>query len=74
MSAGAWAYSNSSQLKVLVRESVKATVQDEYGVVNSRTLTFDAIQQGVSEYNFFRFLYFNVHGESKLTQKYRFKF
>lgn len=48
VSAGAWAYTNSSQLKELVRESVKTTVQDEYGVVDSRTLTFDAIQQGVS--------------------------
>lgn len=69
MSAGAWAYSNSSQLKVLVRESVKATVQDEYGVVNSRTLTFDAIQQGVSEYHFFKIQIPLFQCDSKLTQK-----
>lgn len=48
ISAGAWAYTNSEQLKVLVRESVKTTVEDEYSVIESRTQTFDAIQQGVS--------------------------
>lgn len=47
ISAGAWAYSNSHQLEELVRDSVKTTVQEEYSVVDSRTQTFDAIQQGL---------------------------
>ncbi|XP_046670757.1 CD9 antigen [Homalodisca vitripennis] len=47
ISAGAWAYSNSEQLEQLVQESVKNTVQKEYSVVDSRTQTFDAIQQGL---------------------------
>uniref|UniRef100_A0A1B6LIB3 Tetraspanin n=1 Tax=Graphocephala atropunctata TaxID=36148 RepID=A0A1B6LIB3_9HEMI len=47
ISAGAWAYSNSEQLEQLVQESVKNTVQKEYSVIDSRTQTFDAIQQGL---------------------------
>lgn len=47
ISAGIWAYSNSEQLEELVRENVKITVQQEYGVVHTRTSTFDEIQQGL---------------------------
>lgn len=47
ISAGIWAYSNGEQLEELVRENVKITVQQEYGVVHTRTVTFDEIQQGL---------------------------
>ncbi|KAL1138472.1 hypothetical protein AAG570_008535 [Ranatra chinensis] len=47
VSAAAWAYSKRKQLEELVRESVKTTVQQEYGPVESRTQTFDAIQKGL---------------------------
>jgi hypothetical protein len=47
ISAGAWAYSKSDQLEELVRDTVTTTVRQEYGVVQSRTDTFDQIQKGV---------------------------
>lgn len=48
ISAAAWAYVNSDVLKELLRENVKHTVKEEYGVVASRTIAFDAIQKGLN--------------------------
>ena len=47
ISGGAWAYSKSDQLEELVRDTVTSTVRHEYGVIQSRTDTFDQIQTGV---------------------------
>ncbi|PSN32979.1 CD9 antigen [Blattella germanica] len=47
IAAMAWAYNNSAQLEEYIRESVKTTVQEEYGVVPSRTKVFDDIQMGL---------------------------
>jgi CD81 antigen len=47
IAAGVWAYSNKDGLEKYVESSVRLTVQDEYGVVDTRTQTFDAIQKGV---------------------------
>lgn len=60
ISAGIWMYSNNDKLKDLVKYTVQTTVQYEYGSIEVRTDTFDAIQTGVSInylinniYNFF---------------------
>lgn len=47
IAAGVWAYSNRDGLEKYVESSVRSTVQDEYGVVDTRTQTFDAIQKGL---------------------------
>lgn len=47
IAAGVWAYSNSDKLEEIVQNSVRSTVQEEYGLVESRTKTFDAIQKGL---------------------------
>jgi hypothetical protein len=47
IAAVVWAYSNSDKLEGYVESSVRSTVQEEYGVVDTRTKTFDAIQKGV---------------------------
>ncbi|XP_026481249.1 tetraspanin-11-like [Ctenocephalides felis] len=47
IAAGAWVYYNADRLEGMVRASVKATVQEEYGIIQSRTITFDAIQKGL---------------------------
>ncbi|XP_022207688.1 CD9 antigen [Nilaparvata lugens] len=47
VSAAAWMFSNSDELEKLVKENVDVTVHQEYGVVPSRTETFDTIQQGL---------------------------
>jgi len=47
MAAVGWAYSNSDKLEGYVESSVRSTVQEEYGMVDTRTKTFDAIQKGV---------------------------
>lgn len=47
IAGGTWAWSHSDQLEEMVRESVKKTVQNEYGKIDSRTITFDAIQRGL---------------------------
>jgi hypothetical protein len=47
IAAGVWAYSNRDGLEKYVESSVRSTVQDEYGTVDTRTQTFDAIQKGV---------------------------
>jgi hypothetical protein len=52
IAAGVWAYSNSDKLEVYVKDAVRSTVQHEYGVVDTRTKTFDAIQEGVCEESF----------------------
>jgi hypothetical protein len=49
IAAGVWAYSNSDKLEEIVQNSVRSTVQEEYGLVESRTKTFDAIQKGVRQ-------------------------
>jgi CD81 antigen len=49
IAAGVWAYSNSDKLEEYVRSNVRSTVQEEYGIVDSRTKTFDAIQKGVPQ-------------------------
>jgi len=62
ISAAVWMYANNDKLVELVRYTVKTTVQLEYGSIEGRTETFDAIQSGVSIiflfnniYNFFFF-------------------
>lgn len=52
ISAAVWMYTNSDKLEELVRYTVKTTVQSEYGSINGRTETFDAIQTGVSIYQY----------------------
>lgn len=47
IAAGAWAYNNSDRLQEIVRDTVKSTVQEEYGFVDTRTKTFDEIQRGL---------------------------
>jgi hypothetical protein len=49
IAAVVWAYSNSDKLEGYVESSVRSTVQEEYGVVDTRTKTFDAIQKGVPQ-------------------------
>jgi CD81 antigen len=49
IAAGVWAYSNSDKLEKYVQDTVRSTVQEEYGIVDTRTKTFDAIQKGVCE-------------------------
>lgn len=48
ISAAVWMYANNDKLVELVRYTVKTTVQSEYGLIEGRTETFDAIQSGVS--------------------------
>lgn len=48
ISAAVWMYANNEKLEELVRYTVKTTVQSEYGSIEGRTETFDAIQNGVS--------------------------
>jgi len=48
ISAAVWMYANNDKLVELVRYTVKTTVQSEYGSIEGRTETFDAIQSGVS--------------------------
>ena len=49
IAAVVWAYSNSDKLEVYVERTVRSTVQEEYGIVDTRTKTFDAIQEGVPQ-------------------------
>jgi len=49
IAAVVWAYSNSDRLEGYVETSVRSTVQDEYGVVDTRTKTFDTIQKEVPQ-------------------------
>jgi CD81 antigen len=60
IAAGIWAYSNSDKLEVYVKDAVRSTVQHEYGVVDTRTRTFDAIQTGVCEFMYL-FVYLFIH-------------
>ncbi|XP_026812035.1 CD82 antigen-like [Rhopalosiphum maidis] len=46
ISAAVWMYANNDKLVELVRYTVKTTVQSEYGSIEGRTETFDAIQSG----------------------------
>ncbi|KAG8233140.1 hypothetical protein J437_LFUL010370 [Ladona fulva] len=47
IAGGTWAWNHSDQLEEMIRESVKRTVQTEYGKYDTRTVTFDAIQSGL---------------------------
>lgn len=48
IAAGAWAYTNKDKLNDVFRQTVKYTVQEEYSVLPTRTVTFDGVQQFVS--------------------------
>lgn len=48
VSTGAWAYHNRDKLDAMIRSSVKNTVQNEFGVIESRTANFDLFQRHVS--------------------------
>ncbi|XP_059617858.1 CD9 antigen [Phlebotomus argentipes] len=45
VAAGVWAFQNKQELSKMVQASVKHTVKEEYGIINSRTIAFDAIQK-----------------------------
>lgn len=47
IAAGVWAFQNKDELNKMVQASVKHTVKEEYGVIDSRTIAFDAIQKHV---------------------------
>lgn len=47
ISAFVWGYSNLDQLEALVRSNVASIVRNEYGIMQERRLTFDAIQEGL---------------------------
>ncbi|XP_069696296.1 CD9 antigen-like isoform X2 [Periplaneta americana] len=42
-----WVYNNRARIEHYVRDNVKSTVQQHYGVVDSSTKAFDSIQQGL---------------------------
>lgn len=48
VAAGVWAWQNKNEFNAMVESSVQHTVKDEYSVVHSRTVAFDAIQHHVS--------------------------
>lgn len=71
IAAGVWAYSNRDGLEKYVESTVRLTVQDEYGVVDTRTQTFDAIQKelhccGVTGPRDWAGSKFNTEGKSTL--------
>lgn len=45
---GAWAYYNKDKLDEMVRATVKYTVHNEYGIIDSKTDGFDTFQKNVS--------------------------
>nr|CAD7443156.1 unnamed protein product [Timema bartmani]CAD7460419.1 unnamed protein product [Timema tahoe] len=47
IAAGAWGYNNRAPLEDSLRDSITTTVKEEYGTVQTRTVTFDAIQKGM---------------------------
>ena len=47
VAAGVWAWQNRNEFNKMVESSVQHTVKDEYSIVHSRTVAFDAIQQHV---------------------------
>lgn len=47
IAAGVWCYTNHSDLEANVRQALKNTVQEEYSVIESRTLAFDTFQSKV---------------------------
>lgn len=53
IAACVWAYTNATELKSLVKVSFQKTIEEEYGIINSRTVTVDTIQ---SEVSFFVFI------------------
>lgn len=48
IAAGVWAFHNRDKLDDIVRASVKYSVQEEYGRISTRTVTFDTIQKSVT--------------------------
>jgi hypothetical protein len=44
VAAGVWAYINSDKLELFVKSNIKNTIDNEYGVVESRTEVIDLIQ------------------------------
>ncbi|XP_014293114.1 CD151 antigen isoform X2 [Halyomorpha halys] len=44
VSAGVWSYSYEDELKDLIKRSVKDTVINDYGKIESRTRAFDSVQ------------------------------
>lgn len=50
VAAGVWAWQNRNEFNKMVESSVQHTVKDEYSIVHSRTVAFDAIQQHVGVY------------------------
>lgn len=49
VAAGAWAYHNRDKLDIMIRSTVKNTVQNEYSLIDSQTNAFDTFQQHVSD-------------------------
>ncbi|XP_055387659.1 CD81 antigen isoform X1 [Condylostylus longicornis] len=47
LAAGAWAFHNKEKLEETVRNSVKYSVQEEYGIIHTRTVTFDSFQRNL---------------------------
>lgn len=47
VSAGVWSYSYQDELKDLIKRSVKDTVINDYGKIESRTQAFDSVQTEV---------------------------
>jgi CD81 antigen len=45
VAAGVWAFHNNTKLESLARATIKHTVSNEYGIIPSRTVAFDAFQK-----------------------------
>ncbi|XP_026675772.1 CD9 antigen-like [Diaphorina citri] len=60
ISAVVWGYANLDQLESLIRSNVASTVRHEYGVISSRTFTFDSIQEGVMIFFLLLFIFVNI--------------
>jgi hypothetical protein len=73
IAAVVWAYSNSDKVESYVESSVRSTVQEEYGVVDTRTATFDAIQKGVLQ-SFCLIYYHNNNSTNNNLRSFWMKF
>lgn len=47
IAAGVWAFKNTDKLDETVRNTVKYSVQEEYGQISARTATFDSFQKNL---------------------------
>lgn len=47
IAAGAWAYSNANELNDLVKVNFRKIVEEDYGIISSRTEVVDTIQEQV---------------------------